>query len=320
MKIARAFALSTLLVAPWAVAQPAAFPVKPIRMIIPFVPGGPNDIVGRAIGRKLQEAFGQPVVIDNRSGANGTLGVGLIAKSPPNGYTIGAGSLGTLGISPSIYPQLGYDAMKDFEHITLTGLAGNALVVHSGVPAKNLKELIALAKQHPGKLNYASVGSASHLMAEMINSMANIRTVHVPYKGASPALVALLAGEVDFFLNAFPGLLPHIKSGKLRALAVTAAKRSLLAPDVPTMMEAGLPGYEASTWYSLVAPAGTPREIVVRLNQAALQALKSQDIVDAFAAMDTEPLGTTPEQTADFVRRDIAKWAKVVRIAGVKPQ
>lgn len=299
---------------------PAAYPVKPVRMIVPFVAGGPNDIVGRAVARKLEEALGQPVLIDNRGGANGTLGTTLAARAPPDGYTIAIGSLGTLGISPSIYPALGYDVMKDFEHIALIGVAGNALIVHPSVPAKNLRELIALAKQNPGKLNYASVGSTSHLMAELINSMAGIKTVHIPYKGAAPALVALLSGEVDFFINAFPGLLPHMQAGRLRALAVTTNKRSLLAPAVPTMIEAGLPGYNAATWYSLVTPAGTPREIVSRLNQSTIKALKAQDMIDSFAAMDTELLFTTPEQTAEFIRSDIAKWAKVVKIAGAKPE
>jgi tripartite-type tricarboxylate transporter receptor subunit TctC len=202
----------------------------------------------------------------------------------------------------------------------MIGSVGNALIIHPSVPAKNLKELIALAKQNPGKLNYASVGSTSHLMAEMLNSMAGIQTVHIPYKGASPALVALLSGEVDYFVNAFPGLLPHIQAGRLRALAVTTNKRSLLAPDVPTMLEAGLSGYNASTWYSLVAPAGTSREIVARVNQATVKALRSQDLLDSFAASDTEVMIATPEQTADFVRNDIAKWAKVVKAAGVKPE
>ena len=297
-----------------------AYPVKPVRMIVPFVSGGPTDIVGRAVARKLEESLGQQVVIDNRGGANGTLGTTLTAKAAPDGYTIGIGSLGTLGISPSVYPKLGYDVMKDFEHIAMIGSVGNALIVHPGVPAKNLRELIALAKKNPGKLNYASVGSTSHLMAEMINSMAGVQTVHIPYKGASPALVALLSGEVDFFVNAFPGLLPHIQAGRLRALAVTTTKRSPLAPDVPTMLEAGLPGYNASTWYSLVAPAATPREIVARLNQATVKALRSQDLLDSFAASDTEVMIMTPEQTADFARNEIAKWAKVVKTAGVTPQ
>jgi tripartite-type tricarboxylate transporter receptor subunit TctC len=313
-------ALAVVSSAAAAQSAPAPYPVKPVRMIVPFVPGGPNDIVGRAVARKLEESLGQQVVIDNRGGANGTLGTTLTAKSAPDGYTIGIGSLGTLGISPSIYPKLGYDVMKDFEHIAMIGSVGNALIIHPSVPAKNLKELIALAKQNPGKLNYASVGSTSHLMAEMLNSMAGIQTVHIPYKGASPALVALLSGEVDYFVNAFPGLLPHIQAGRLRALAVTTNKRSLLAPDVPTMLEAGLSGYNASTWYSLVAPAGTSREIVARVNQATVKALRSQDLLDSFAASDTEVMIATPEQTADFVRNDIAKWAKVVKAAGVKPE
>jgi len=313
-----ALAMLPLTVAAQSPATP--YPVKPVRMIVPFVPGGPTDIVGRTVARKLEESFGQQVVIDNRGGANGTLGTTLAAKAAPDGYTIFIGSLGTLGISPSVYPQLGYNVMKDFEHIAMIGSVGNALIIHPSIPAKNLKELIALAKKNPGKLNYASVGSTSHLMAEMLNSMTGIQTVHIPYKGASPALVALLSGEVDYFVNAFPGLLPHVQAGRLRALAVTTNKRSLLAPDVPTMLEAGLPGYNASTWYSLVAPAGTPRDIVARVNQATVKALRSQDLLDSFAASDTEAMIMTPEQTAEFTRNEIAKWAKVVKAAGVKPE
>ncbi|MGH8617261.1 MAG: Bug family tripartite tricarboxylate transporter substrate binding protein [Burkholderiales bacterium] len=318
-----ALGLAALAMAPFPAAaqsSSASYPVKPVRMIVPFVPGGPNDIVGRAVARKLEESLGQQVVIDNRGGANGTLGTTLTAKAAPDGYTIGIGSLGTLGISPSVYPKLGYDVMKDFEHIATIGSVGNALIIHPSIPAKNLRELIALAKKNPGKLNYASVGSTSHLMAEMLNSMAGIQTVHIPYKGASPALVALLSGEVDYFVNAFPGLLPHIQAGRLRALAVTTDKRSPLAPDVPTMLEAGLPGYNASTWYSLVAPAGTPRDMVTRINQATVKALRSQDLLDSFAASDTVVMIMTPEQTTDFARSEIAKWAKVVKAAGVKPE
>lgn len=303
-----------------AAAQSSQYPAKPVRMIIPFAPGGPNDLIGRAVARKLEDGLGQPVIVDNRGGADGTLGTVLAAKAVPDGYVISIGSLGTFGISPSIFPKLGYDAIKDFEHISMIGIVGNALVVHPSVPAKNLKELIALAKRNPGKLNYASVGSSSRLMAEMINSMADIRTVHIPYKGAAPALVALLSGEVDFFLNAFPGLLPHVKAGRLRAIAVTTSKRSLLAPDVPTMIEAGLPGYDASTWYLLVAPSGTPREIVTRLNQIMVKASRSKDMLEYFATMDTAPLSSTPEQTVEFVRNEITKWAKVVKASGAKPE
>lgn len=298
---------------------PAPYPVKPIRMIISFAPGGPNDIVGRAVARRLEDALGQTVIVDNRGGANGTLGTGVAAKAPPDGYTVFIGSLGSIAISPNI-TRLSYDPMRDFEHIAMIAIVGNLLVVHPSVPAKNLKELVALAKASPGKLNYGAVGGTSHLMAEMINTMAGIKTVHVPYKGAAPALVGLLSGEVDFFLNAFPGLLPHVKSAKLRALAVTTDKRSPFVPGVPTMSESGLPGYSASTWFSLAAPAGTSREIVAQLNQAVVKGLKSPEMVDALANMHAEAIFTTPPQTAEFVRNEIAKWGKAVKAAGVKPE
>ncbi len=302
-------------------AQPA-WPSKPIRMVIPFPPGGPTDIIGRAAGRKIEEALGQAVVIENRGGAGGTIGAEFVARSAPDGHTLLVGSLSTHGISQSLYPKLGYDVLKDFAHVTLLALVDNFLVVHPSVPAKNLKELIALARKNPGRLNFGSVGvgGASHLMAEMINTMAGIKTVHVPYKGAAPATAALLGGEVDFFLSGIPALLPHVKAGRLRALANTIERRSPLAPEVPTMVESGLPGYVVSTWYVLSAPAGTAREIVTRLNTIVVKGLKAPDSQDAFNQMGAEVMGTTPEQTVEFLRNELAKWAKVVKASGARPE
>ena len=315
-------ALAVLFATPSAVQAQPAWPAKPIRVVIPFPPGGPTDIIGRAAGRKIEEALGQSVVIENRGGAGGTIGAEFVARSAPDGYTLLVGSLSTHGISQSLYPKLGYDVLKDFAHITLLALVDNFLVVHPSVPAKNLKELIALAKKNPGKLNFGSVGvgGASHLMAEMVNSMADIRTVHVPYKGAAPATAALLGGEVDFFLSGIPALLPHVKAGRVRALANTTERRSPLAPDVPTMIESGLTGYSVSTWYVLSAPAGTPREIVTRLNTVVVKGLKAQDTLDSFNQMGAEVMGTSPEQTVEFLRSELAKWAKVVKASGAKPE
>ncbi len=315
-------ALAVLLATPSAVQAQPAWPAKPIRVVIPFPPGGPTDIIGRAAGRKIEEALGQSVVIENRGGAGGTIGAEFVARSAPDGYTLLVGSLSTHGISQSLYPKLGYDVLKDFAHITLLALVDNFLVVHPSVPAKNLKDLIALAKKNPGKLNFGSVGvgGASHLMAEMVNSMADIRTVHVPYKGAAPATAALLGGEVDFFLSGIPALLPHVKAGRVRALANTTERRSALAPDVPTMIESGLTGYSVSTWYVLSAPAGTPREIVTRLNTVVVKGLKAQDTLDSFNQMGAEVMGTSPEQTVEFLRSELAKWAKVVKASGAKPE
>jgi tripartite-type tricarboxylate transporter receptor subunit TctC len=302
-------------------AQPA-WPAKPIRLVIPFPPGGPTDIIGRAAGRELERALGQPVVVENRAGAGGTIGAESVAKSPPDGYTLLVGTLSTHGINPSLQPKLGYDVLRDFQNITLLALVQNFLVVHPSVPAKNLKELIALARRYPGKLNYGSVGigGASHLMAEMINTMAGVKTVHVPYKGVSPALAAILGGEIDFFLSGIPALLPHVKAGKLRALAVTTDRRSPLTPDIPTMIESGLPGYNVSTWYVLSAPAATPKDITARISQVIVKSLGSAEMKESLAAMGAEAMGTTPEQTAEFLRREIAQWAKVIQAAGVKPE
>ena len=301
-------------------AQTPAYPSKPIRMIISFVPGGPNDIVGRAVAKRLEAEFGQTVIVDNRGGANGTLGSAIAAKAPADGLTLLIGSLGSIAISPHIYPKLPYDPLRDFEHVAMIAIVGNLLVVHPSVPAKNLKELVALAKASPGKLNYGSVGGTSHLMAEMLNTMAGVKTVHVPYKGAAPALVGLISGEVDFFLNAFPGLLPHVKTGKVRALAVTTEKRSPFVPGVPTMAESGLPGYSAATWFSLIAPAGTPREIVALLNQAVVKGLRSKEMADALATMHAEAVIATPAETTELMRSELAKWARAVKAAGVKPE
>ena len=298
------------------------WPVKPLRIVIPFPPGGPTDIIGRAASRKLEEAYAQPAVIENRGGAGGTIGAEFVARSPADGYTMLVGSLSTHGIAQSLYPKLGYDVLKDFHHVTLLAMVDNFLVVHPGVPAKNVKELIALARRNPGRLNFGSVGvgGASHLMAEMLNSMAGIRTIHVPYKGAAPATAALLGGEIDFLLSGIPALLPHVKAGRVRALATTLEKRSRLAPDVPTMVESGLPGYVVSTWYVLSAPAGTPRDIVNRANSAVVKGIKAPDTVESFAQMGAEAMGTTPEQTVEFLRTELARWARVVRDSGARPE
>ena len=297
-------------------AQPAPYPSKPVRMIISFVPGGPNDIVGRALARRLEDSLGQTVIIDNRGGASGTLGTALAAKAPADGYHVLLGSLGTLGISPSIYPKLGYDVLKDFEHVAMIAVVANLLVVHPSVPAKTLQELIALARKNPGKLNYGSVGGTSHLMAEMINSAAAIKTVHVPYKGAAPALMGLIGGEVDFFLNAFPGLWPHVKAGKLRALAITTDKRSRFAPEVPTMASL-YPGFESANWYAVFAPAGTPAAIISRLNAELVKAVKSRELQEFMAREGAEPVGSSPQELGAHFRREMDRYAEVIRLGRI---
>ncbi|HEX3172177.1 MAG TPA: tripartite tricarboxylate transporter substrate-binding protein, partial [Burkholderiales bacterium] len=254
-----------------------------------------------------------------RGGANGQLGSGLVAKAPPDGYLLLIGSQGTHGIAPSLYSKLPYDPVKDFEHVSILAVAGFMLVVHPSVPVTNLKDLIALAKKSPGKLNYASVSGSSQLMSEMINNMAGIRTVPIPYKGAVPATVAVIGGEADFLIHSFSGLMPLVQAGKLRPLGVTTEKRSPVAPDIPTISEAGLPGYSATSWFSLLAPAATPRDVVMRLNQAIVKGLKSKETIDSFASMNVDVMPLTPEQSADWARNEVAKWAKVVKTAGIQP-
>ena len=298
--------------------SPAAYPSKAVRVVVAFVPGGITDVIGRTVARQL-EPMGQPVIVENRGGANGQLGSALVAKAPPDGYLLLIGSQGTHGIAPSLYSKLPYDPVKDFEHISILAVGELMLVVNPSLPVRNVKELIALAKKNPGKLNYASVAASSQLMSEMINTMAGIQTIPIPYKGVVPATVAVVGGEADFMVHALASLLPLVQSGKLRALGVTMDKRSAAAPDIPTISEAGLPGYNASSWFSLLAPAGTPREVVIKLNQTIVKGLKSKEMTDSFAGMNAEPMPTTPEQAADFARNEVAKWAKVVKAAGIQP-
>lgn len=298
----------------------APYPSKPVRLVIPWPPGGPTDMVGRPVARKLEESLGQPVVVDNRGGAGGTIGAEHVAKAPADGHTLLVSGLSTHGIAPSIYPKLGYDALKDFAHVTVLASVPNLLVVHPSMPVTTFKGLVGLARKHPGTLNYASVGvgSTSHLMSEMINSMAGVKTVQVPYKGGTPALTALLGGEVHFYIGGLPALLPHAKSGRLRALAVTSSQRSKHVPAVPTMIESGLAGYDASSWYAISAPAATPREIVARLSQILVKAVKSPEMVESLVKLGADPIGSTPEKATAFVSREIGVWAKAVKASGAR--
>jgi len=297
----------------------AAFPSKTIRVVVAFVPGGITDIVGRTAARHLED-LGQQVIVENRGGAGGQVGSAYVARAVPDGYTLLIGSLGTHGIAPSLYQKLGYDSVKDYAHVSMLATTGNLLVIHPSIPAKNVRELIALAKNNPGKLNYAAVGGTSHLSTELFNTMAGIKTTNIPYKGAAPATVALLSGEIDLMLHAFSGLLPHVRTGKLRALGVTTDKRSPIAPDIPTLSEAGVTGYNASGWFSLLAPAGTPDPIVLRLNQSIRKGFESKETVDFFAKQNTQIMVTTPADALAFLRSEIDKWARVVKAAGIQPE
>jgi len=298
-----------------------SYPVKPIRLIVPSSPGGGTDITGRIVAQKLTELLGQQVVVDNRAGAGTRIGNEIVAKSPPDGYTLLMG-LSTLAIIPAIYASVPYDALKDFAPISQVVSVPNVLVVHPSLPARSVKELIALGKSRPRDLvaGSAGTGTSPHLSLELFKSMAGIDMVHVPYKGSGPGLVALVSGEVAVFFPSAPSATPHIKANRIRPLGVTTATRSEALPDVPSIAEAGLPGYEATQWFGVLAPAGTPQAIVDRLHKEIVTALKSPDVVKQFSAQSAQIVASSPEQFAAYIRAETQKWAKVVKAAGIKPQ
>jgi tripartite-type tricarboxylate transporter receptor subunit TctC len=301
-------------------AHAQAYPAKPVRIVVPFPPGGPTDIVARLMAPKMTEGLRQPVVVENRAGAGGVLGTEAVAKSAPDGYTLLMGTIGGLAVSMSLAPNRGYDTLRDLAPITQAVNVTSILVVHPSVPAKSVKELLALARARPGRLNYGSSGSGTvtHLAGELLKLLGKVDIVHVPYKGGAPALTAIVSGEVDLTYENSLIVLPHIRSGRVRALAVTSARRSPLLPELPAIGET-LPGYGASGWYGLLAPAGTPRDIVNRLNEEAVRALRAAEVAEKLSAQGAEPAPGTPEEFAAFIRGEIEKWAKVVRAAGMKP-
>jgi tripartite-type tricarboxylate transporter receptor subunit TctC len=306
-----------------AVALPSVaqtYPAKAIRMIVPFPPGGTTDILGRIAGQKITEALGQQVIIDNRAGAGGNIGTELVAKSPPDGYTLLTDPGSTLTINPSLFSKLSFDPLKDFAPITILAAVPNMLEVHPSLPVKNVRELIALAKTKPGQLNYASTGAgqSTHLSMELFKTMAGIDLNHIPYKGSAPALTDLLGGQVSLMFDNMPSSLPHVKAGKLRALAVSTLKRSPTMPQLPTVAESGLPGFEVSVWFAVLAPAGTPREVVNKLNAVLVKALQAPDVKERLASQGAEAVGNTPEQFSAQMKRDLVKWAKVVKDSGAK--
>jgi tripartite-type tricarboxylate transporter receptor subunit TctC len=291
------------------------YPSKPIRFVVPYAPGGNTDILARLLGQKLSEAWGQQVIIDNRPGAAGTVGAELVARSPADGYTLIMGSFGNIIVANSLYNNLKYDPFKDFASIALVSLPPGILVENPAVPAQNVRELIAYAKSNPGRLNYGSPGAGAwnHLFFELFNASAGISILHVPYKGIAPAVVDLLGGQVQLAISAFPTALPHIRSGKLRALAVTSAKRSGLMTDVPTVAESGLAGYEAAGWFGVLAPAGTPPAVVAKLNSEINRILELAEIKASLASDGAEPAGGTPAQMTESARAASAKWSKLIR-------
>lgn len=299
----------------------AAYPVKPIRMIIGFPAGGVTDIVGRATGQKLSELLGQPVVVENVPGAAGIIGTERGAKAAPDGYTVLLASNGPFAINPSMYAKLPYDPIRDFALLSMIATVPFAVVVNPVVPAGNLKQLVALAKARRN-LSYASagVGSTAHLAGEYLKSFAGFQALHVPYKGSVPALTDLMGGQVDMMVEAVPSALPFVRSKKLRAIAVTAGKRAASLPDVPTTREAGYAGFEVGSWFGLVAPGATPRDIVTRLSQALVTGLGSPDLRERLATQGAEPASSSPEAFASLLRDEIARWAKVIRNAGIRAE
>ena len=315
---AAAFAVSIIALTPGVSAQ--SYPAKPIRFIVPFPPGGNTDVLARLIGQKLGEGWGQQVIIDNRPGAGGTLGVEVAAKSPPDGYTIVMGTFGGVLVANSLYQKLNYDPIRDLAPVILISTPPGLLVVHPSLPVKNVKELVGLARSNPGKLNYASSGSGTwnHLFGELFKTRAKINIMHVPYKGGAPAVTDLLGGHIEVMFAPFPPALPHVKDNRLRALAVSSGKRSGLFPELPTVAESGLPGYDAEGWFAVLAPAKTPQLVIARLNQEINRILTLPDVKASLATDDAEPAGGTPEQLAESIRAGAAKWGKLIRELGVQ--
>lgn len=299
-----------------------SFPSRPITLVIPFAPGGSTSIVGRGIADKMSELLGEKVVVDNRPGAGGTVGTKAVAKSEPDGYTLVLGYTGTLAIGPSLYKNVGYDPRKDFAPIGLIGNAPNSLVVHPSFPAKTVAELIAYAKANPGKVNFGSAGAgtASHITGEYFARSAGITLVHIPYKGTGPALTDLLGGHIPMAFAPIPASHPNVSAGKLRALAVTSVARSGLLPDVPTMAEAGLSDFDASLYYGLAAPAGTPRPVIDKLNKVLREALASDEVKRQLGADGTDITPGTPEDYAAFIDKDEKKWSQLVKASGVEQE
>jgi len=299
-------------------AAQTAFPAKPIRMIVPFPAGGGYDFLGRVLAARMTETWGQPVLVENRAGANGNIGSEVAAKAAPDGYTLLMGGIGPQALSVGLYPQLPYDPLKAFEPISLVAAQPNLLVVHPSMPVKSLKEFIAFAKARPGQISYASNGSGSgqHIAAEQLKLMTGIDIVHVPFKGAAPALVAILSGEVAVAFNVILSPLPYVKTGRLRALATASSRRASLAPDVPTMTELGFP-IDIDTWYALYAPAGTPKDIVARLATEAMRIANLPDVREKAGSQGIEMIGAGPEKLAAHNRAEIARWTKVIQQAKI---
>ena len=299
-------------------AQAQSWPSRPLRYIVPFPPGAFNDTLGRTISAELSKTLGQPMVVDNRPGGNSIIGTEAAAKSPPDGYTLFGAAL-PFSVIQSLY-KTSFDVTKDFAPITLAGISANLLVAHPSFPANSVKELIEHARRNPGRVNYGSSGNGTsvHLSMELFKSMTRTFMLHIPYKGSAPVVTDLLAGQIDVMFDNVPNVIGHVRAGKMKALAVSTAQRSALAPEVPTVAEAGVPGYELSVWFGVLAPAGTPRDIIARLNTEIVKVLNAPEVKDRFAKQGVEVRTSTPEQFGEFLRAEVSRWAKVVQDANIK--
>ena len=316
-----AVSLAAVLVTGLTVAAPAAaqtYPTKTITIVVPFPAGGTTDILARIVGQGLTKELGQPVVIDNRAGAGGNIGGALVAKAPADGHTLFMGTVGTHAINAALYKKMPFDHVKDFAPLTRVAMVPNLLVAHPAQPFKTVKELIAYAKANPGKLNFGSSGNGSsiHLSGELFKSMTDVDIVHVPYKGSAPAVTDLLGGQIGVMFDNMPSAIQHVRSGKLRPIAVTTVKRSPELPDVPTIAEAGVPGYEATSWFGMFAPAGTPAPVLAKLHTALAKVLSDAAVKKQIAGQGAEPYSEKPEQFAEFITKETAKWSKVVKNSG----
>ena len=315
-----ALALAAACIPATAVAQ--SYPARAVRMLVPFPPGGPNDILARVLAQKMSESAGQQFVVDNRGGAGGIIGTEMAAKAAPDGYTILLSGTAALSINPSLHAKLPYDPVKDFTPISLIATAPSILVSHPSLPVRTVKDVIALAKQKPGQLNYASagIGTPPHLAGELFNNLAGVKMTHVPYKGGGPALVDLLSGHVQLYFSGISSALPMVKENKLKPIAVTSAKRTAVMPEMPTIAESGLKGYEVGNWYAILGPTGMQAEVVRRLNSEIVKALASADMRKRLEELGADPVGSTPEQLAAYMNVEIAKWAKVIKSASIKAE
>ena len=296
------------------------YPAKPIRFVVPYPAGGPLDTVARLLGQKVSESAKQPVIVDNKPGAGGNIGADAVAKAPPDGYTILMGAVATHAINPTLYASMPYDSVRDFAPVTQVASTPNVLVVHPAVPASTVREFIAYAKSNPGKLNFGSgsTGSAGHLAGELFKSMAGVDMTHVPYKGAAPAMNDLIGGQIQLMFDNLASSLAQVRGGKIRALAVTTAQRSALAPELPTIAESGLPGFDISTWFGVFVPAGTPREVVDRLHAEFAKALAAPDIREKMLNLGAEPVASRPEEFAAYIRAEADKYARVIKASGAR--